>query len=164
MQSIFRCERANQLVWELLNGRLVQRSATTTTKPSQIQLAREIPFDHPECGKTLLVLDGMRLRQNARGRIPLIFGNEKTVRGIVGSVLAIVVIKRVLYGQAYFVSDTQAQAIAQRWNAGEISHDVTLEFSVNSGNHVPAGKSFRGYPGPFFVAAEWSPTAVRIQA
>jgi hypothetical protein len=156
------CDRASQMVWDLLNSRLIQRAASKT-KPSQVKLAAELPFEHKEYGRTLLLLDGLRMRPYSKGRIPLMFGDENTVRGIVGSVLAMTTIERVLYGEVQFASDPDAQAIAQRWNAGELSHEVEFEFSIDDGKKVGPDQSFFGFKGPFLVGKTWSPVCVRIQ-
>lgn len=159
----FLCDVANRIIWPLIHARTVKRAAAKT-KLSQVRLGAELLFDHPEHGKTLLDLAGMSLRPYSKGRVPLVFGSTDTVRSIVGSVLALFTSERVLYGQVQFASDPKAQEIAAKWNTGELSHDVTMEFSINSGTRVGAGKTYFGFTGPFLVANEWSPTAVRLAA
>ncbi len=159
----FLCDVANRIIWPLIHARTVKRAAAKT-KPSQVRLASELPFDHPEFGKTLLDLAGMQFRPHSKGRVPLVFGSTDTVRSIVGSVLALFTSERVLYGQVQFASDVKALEIAAKWNAGELSHEVTMEFSINSGARVAAGKTYFGFTGPFLVANEWSPIAVKIAA
>ncbi len=155
----FLCDVASKMIWQLLNGRTIKRAAVKT-KPSQVRLAAEIPFDHHAYGKVLLDLGGMRLREHAKGRVPLVYGDPNTVRSIVGSVLGLVVVERVLYGEVTFASDAKAQEVANDWNAGALSHDVSLEFSIDAGKQVGARQSYFGFPGPFQVATEWAPIAV----
>lgn len=151
------CDKANDMVWRWLNARLVQRSAMPLPKSSrQVRLASEVPTTNDEYGPVLLRMEGMTLRPHAKGAVPLLAGDDSTVRNVVGSIRQLKIIERQLVGQIVFASGTQSEKLWQD------ASNLVLKFTIESGLRIPEGTAYRGYDGPFLVAESWVPLSARF--
>ena len=135
----------------------------TATRAKSIRIANEDPITHPQHGRVLLYMAGMKLRSGRKAAIPLTIDSQ-TVRGIVGSLRNLSVIGRELFGSIQFASDKASQVWALRWSDGFIDlANLRLDFELLDAERVPAGRSCRGEVGPFVLARSWSPTCVIIK-
>lgn len=131
-------------------------------RAKSLRIANEDPISHPQHGRVLLFMGGMKLRNGRKAAIPLTI-NSETVRGIVGSMRNLSVIDRALFGTIQFASDKASQVWAKRWSDGFFGLDnLRLDFEILEGERVPAGRSCRGEVGPFVLGRRWSPTCVVI--
>lgn len=107
--------------------------------------------------RQVLVMDGMTTN---RDRIPVLIGDDITVRAIVGSVV-IRTQGQQLVGVLGFASDKAAQEVRQRYLAGELT--VNLITNPIAGVEISRGQTFRGVDGPAIVLTKWEPLHVALE-
>ena len=92
--------------------------------------------------------------RQGRDRIPLVMGDDSTVANIVGSVLVRAQENR-LVGIVGFATDDQAQAVRERYFAGELT--LNLVTKPVAGIELHEGETFSGVAGPATVLTQWEP-------
>jgi hypothetical protein len=128
------------------NVRIVRKASTQ--KPSFAILANEQPSGP---NRQVLLMVG----KQGRDKIALLHPDDSSVSHIVGSCLVRVQDQR-LVGVLGFASDTAAQAIRQRYLAGELT--LELITSPIAGIELKRGESFNGvFDGPAVVLTQWEP-------
>jgi hypothetical protein len=100
--------------------------------------------------RQVLVMNG----KQGRDKIPLVFPDDSSVAHVVGSVLVRVQEQR-LVGVVGFAKDEAAQAVRQRYAAGE--YKLHLVTSPITGVELRSGERFSGVDGPAVVVTAWEP-------
>ena len=134
------------MLYRYISDITIVRKAVTQ-KGSFAILATEEPIG-PQ--RQVLLMVG----KTGRDKIPLVLGDDSSVSHIVGSVLVRVQDQR-LVGVIGFASDHDAQAIRQRYLAGELTLHLTTR--PLTGIELRAGESFSGVSGPATVLTQWEP-------
>ena len=100
-------------------------------------------------------------------RIPLLAGDESSVRNIVGSVRNLRVLERQLVGDIYFASDPQAQSVASKFADGFLTSVEVIHAPVEILD-IPAGRTsdYGGISlsGPAALIVRWRPLHARLVA
>ncbi len=136
-------------------------------KPFWVALADESPVARNVDGHTVnefLLVYGCEFR-GGKDRIPLLRGDDSTVRNVVGSVTGLRPSDGKLWGMLQFASDNAAQSVMRDYDAGffshvEILHDPIEGFEVGpDAQHTYDGRVFRG---PCVVITRWQPIQARL--
>ena len=116
----------------------------------------------------VLLMDGVRFRQN-RNQLPIVDShNDQTVRNVFGSIRSIAIEGDQLVGQPAFASDEESQKIATRYNEGHLN-DFSIDAQILARQYVPEGQSYTTsqgnvIDGPAEIVTAWEPHNASICA
>jgi hypothetical protein len=139
----------------LRHGLTMPAIVRTATKQQRtyITLADELPRGDR---REVLLMAGMQ----GRDQVPLLLGDDSSVKHIVGSVRVRVQGDK-LVGVLGFAQDDEAQAIRERYLAGELTASVVA--SPITGVEVRKGEQFHGVDGPATVMTSWKLLQVALE-
>ena len=116
----------------------------------------------------VLLMDGVKFRQD-RKQLPIVDShNDKTVRNVFGSIRGIVIEGDQLVGLPEFASDEESQKIATRYNEGHLN-DFSIDAQILARQYVPEGQQYitrqgNVIEGPAEIVTAWEPHNASICA
>jgi hypothetical protein len=135
-------------------------------------IATETPIDiyDQERGwiKQVLLMDGVRFR-NDKKQLPIVDShNDKTVRNVFGSIRNIVIEGDELLGLPDFASDADSQIVATRYTEGHLN-DFSIDAQILERQFVREGQTYttrqgKVIEGPAEIVTAWEPHNASICA
>lgn len=116
----------------------------------------------------VLLMDGVKFRQD-RKQLPIVDShNDKTVRNVFGSIRGITIEGDQLVGLPEFASDEESQKIATRYNEGHLN-DFSIDAQILARQYVPEGQQYitrqgNVIEGPAEIVTAWEPHNASICA
>jgi hypothetical protein len=150
----------------------IQR-AFGTIKDGKAVIATETPvmiYDEVrrQWVQQVLLMDGVRFR-NDRRQLPIVDShNDKTVRNVFGSIRGIAIEGDQLVGLPEFATDEESQKIATRYNEGHLN-DFSIDAQILARQYVPEGQQYttrqgKVIEGPAEIVTQWEPHNASICA
>jgi hypothetical protein len=143
-----------------------------TVKDGRAVIATETPIDIYDQTrgwiKQVLLMDGVRFRNDKR-QLPIVDShNDKTVRNVFGSIRNIVIEGDELLGLPDFASDPDSQIVATRYTEGHLN-DFSIDAQILERQFVREGQTYttpRGQviEGPAEIVTAWEPHNASICA
>jgi hypothetical protein len=143
-----------------------------TVKDGRAVIATETPIDiyDQERGwiKQVLLMDGVRFR-NDKKQLPIVDShNDKTVRNVFGSIRNIVIEGGELLGSPDFASDPDSQIVATRYTEGHLN-DFSIDAQILERQFVREGQTYttrqgKVIEGPAEIVLQWEPHNASICA
>ena len=143
-----------------------------TVKDGRAVIATETPIDiyDQERGwiKQVLLMDGVRFR-NDKKQLPIVDShNDKTVRNVFGSIRNIVIEGDELLGLPDFASDPDSQIVATRYTEGHLN-DFSIDAQILERQFVREGQTYttrqgKVIEGPAEIVTAWEPHNASICA
>jgi hypothetical protein len=143
-----------------------------TVKDGRAVIATETPIDiyDQERGwiKQVLLMDGVRFR-NDKKQLPIVDShNDKTVRNVFGSIRNIVIEGDELLGLPDFASDPDSQIVATRYTEGHLN-DFSIDAQILERQFVRDGQTYttrqgKVIEGPAEIVTAWEPHNASICA
>ena len=143
-----------------------------TVKDGRAVIATETPIDiyDQERGwiKQVLLMDGVRFR-NDKKQLPIVDShNDKTVRNVFGSIRNIVIEGGELLGLPDFASDPDSQIVATRYTEGHLN-DFSIDAQILERQFVREGQTYttrqgKVIEGPAEIVLQWEPHNASICA
>jgi hypothetical protein len=143
-----------------------------TVKDGRAVIATETPIDiyDQERGwiKQVLLMDGVRFR-NDKKQLPIVDShNDKTVRNVFGSIRNIVIEGDELLGLPDFASDPDSQIVATRYTEGHLN-DFSIDAQILERQFVREGQTYttrqgKVIEGPAEIVLQWEPHNASICA
>jgi hypothetical protein len=141
-------------------------------KDGRAVIATETPIDiyDQERGwiKQVLLMDGVRFR-NDKKQLPIVDShNDKTVRNVFGSIRNIVIEGDELLGLPDFASDPDSQIVATRYTEGHLN-DFSIDAQILERQFVREGQTYttrqgKVIEGPAEIVLQWEPHNASICA
>jgi hypothetical protein len=141
-------------------------------KDGRAVIATETPIDiyDQERGwiKQVLLMDGVRFR-NDKKQLPIVDShNDKTVRNVFGSIRNIVIEGDELLGLPDFASDADSQIVATRYTEGHLN-DFSIDAQILERQFVREGQTYttrqgKVIEGPAEIVTAWEPHNASICA
>jgi hypothetical protein len=154
-----------------IDGRSIVRQFGTV-KDGRAVIATETPIDIYDQTrgwiKQVLLMDGVRFRNDKR-QLPIVDShNDKTVRNVFGSIRNIVIEGDELLGLPDFASDPDSQIVATRYTEGHLN-DFSIDAQILERQFVREGQTYttpRGQviEGPAEIVTAWEPHNASICA
>ena len=154
-----------------IDGGLIVRQFGTV-KDGRAVIATETPIDiyDQERGwiKQVLLMDGVRFR-NDKKQLPIVDShNDKTVRNVFGSIRNIVIEGDELLGLPDFASDPDSQIVATRYTEGHLN-DFSIDAQILERQFVREGQTYttrqgKVIEGPAEIVTAWEPHNASICA
>ena len=143
-----------------------------TVKDGRAVIATETPvmvYDQ-ERGwiKQVLLMDGVRFR-NDKKQLPIVDShNDKTVRNVFGSIRNIVIEGEEMLGLPDFASDPDSQVVATRYTEGHLN-DFSIDAQILERQFVREGQTYttrqgKVIEGPAEIVLQWEPHNASICA
>jgi hypothetical protein len=143
-----------------------------TVKDGRAVIATETPvmvYDQ-ERGwiKQVLLMDGVRFR-NDKKQLPIVDShNDKTVRNVFGSIRNIVIEGEEMLGLPDFASDPDSQIVATRYTEGHLN-DFSIDAQILERQFVREGQTYttrqgKVIEGPAEIVLQWEPHNASICA
>ena len=143
-----------------------------TVKDGRAVIATETPIDiyDQDRGwiKQVLLMDGVRFR-NDKKQLPIVDShNDKTVRNVFGSIRNIVIEGDELLGLPDFASDPDSQIVATRYTEGHLN-DFSIDAQILERQFVREGQTYttrqgKVIEGPAEIVTAWEPHNASICA
>jgi hypothetical protein len=143
-----------------------------TVKDGRAVIATETPIDiyDQDRGwiKQVLLMDGVRFR-NDKKQLPIVDShNDKTVRNVFGSIRNIVIEGDELLGSPDFASDPDSQTVATRYTEGHLN-DFSIDAQILERQFVREGQTYttrqgKVIEGPAEIVTAWEPHNASICA
>jgi len=143
-----------------------------TVKDGRAVIATETPIDiyDQERGwiKQVLLMDGVRFR-NDKKQLPIVDShNDKTVRNVFGSIRNIVIEGDELLGLPDFASDPDSQIVATRYTEGHLN-DFSIDAQILERQFIREGQTYttrqgKVIEGPAEIVLQWEPHNASICA
>jgi hypothetical protein len=143
-----------------------------TVKDGRAVIATETPIDiyDQDRGwiKQVLLMDGVRFR-NDKKQLPIVDShNDKTVRNVFGSIRNIVIEGDELLGSPDFASDPDSQIVATRYTEGHLN-DFSIDAQILERQFVREGQTYttrqgKVIEGPAEIVTAWEPHNASICA
>jgi hypothetical protein len=143
-----------------------------TVKDGRAVIATETPIDiyDQDRGwiKQVLLMDGVRFR-NDKKQLPIVDShNDKTVRNVFGSIRNIVIEGDELLGLPDFASDADSQIVATRYTEGHLN-DFSIDAQILERQFVREGQTYttrqgKVIEGPAEIVTAWEPHNASICA
>jgi hypothetical protein len=152
------------------NGSIVRQFGAV--KDGRAVIATETPIDiyDQDRGwiKQVLLMDGVRFR-NDKKQLPIVDShNDKTVRNVFGSIRNIVIEGDELLGLPDFASDPDSQIVATRYTEGHLN-DFSIDAQILERQFVREGQTYttrqgKVIEGPAEIVTAWEPHNASICA
>jgi hypothetical protein len=143
-----------------------------TVKDGRAVIATETPVDIYDQTrgwiKQVLLMDGVRFR-NDKKQLPIVDShNDKTVRNVFGSIRNIVIEGDELLGLPDFASDSDSQIVATRYTEGHLN-DFSIDAQILERQFVREGQTYttrqgKVIEGPAEIVTAWEPHNASICA
>lgn len=149
------------------------RRAFSSLKDGKAVIATETPIElyDPERRQTIrqiLLMDGVRFR-NDKKQLPIVDShNDKTVRNVFGSIRNITIQGDSLVGDPEFASDEESQIVATRYNEGHLN-DFSIDAVILERAFIREGQQYttrqgKVIEGPAEIITAWEPHNASICA